>query len=192
MWLGVCVGVGVPLLFGVRPPVSLPGVGVLAWFFFVGCLSWLLLLLLLVFFLPLLRFLLFLRLLCRWLRCPVCLGVAWFLLPGLGGRRLPLRFSSGWLALLCLLSAALVVCLPVLCLPWFPSFGLLSGLGCIAVLVSVARGRVVAGSVRSLLLKLASSALLPSGGLGCGGLLFVSFPARGFRVFALERGCYVC
>jgi len=187
VWLGVCVGVGVPLLFGVRPPVSLPGVGVLAWFFFVGCLSWLLLLLLLVFFLPLLRFLLFLRLLCRWLRCPVCLGVAWFLLPGLGGRRLPLRFSSGRLAVLCLWFVALALCLLRRCLLWSLSFAPLFGLVRLAVLASVARGRVVAGSVRSLLLKLASSALLPSGGLGCGGLLFVSFPARGFRVFALER-----
>jgi len=179
-----------PLFSGV-PPFPFPGVGVLARFF-VGCLLWLLLLLLLVFFLPLLRLLSFLRLLCRWLRFPVCLGVAWFLFLGLAGARLLVLSLFGLWAALLRWSVGLVLCLLRLCLPWFLSFAPLFGLVRLAVLVSVARGRVVAGSVRSLLLKLASSALLPSGGLGCGGLLFVSFPARGFRVFAFERGCYVC
>jgi len=54
--------------------------------------------------------------------------------------------------------------------------------------VFVALGLVASGSVPLLRPKLASSARLPSGGLGCGGLLSALLPARGFRVFAFERG----
>ena len=46
----------------------------------------------------------------------------------------------------------------------------------------VALGPVASGSVPLLRPKLASSARLPSGGLGCGGLLSALLPASGFGV----------
>ena len=55
----------------------------------------------------------------------------------------------------------------------------------------VALGLVASGSALCLLPKLASSARLPSGGLGCGGLLSALLPASGFGVSTLLKGaCY--
>jgi len=53
--------------------------------------------------------------------------------------------------------------------------------------VFVALGPVASGSVPLLLPKLASSALLPPGGLGCGGLLLLSSLRQGLAFNALER-----
>jgi len=59
-----------------------------------------------------------------------------------------------------------------------PLFGLVRS----AALVFVALGPVASGSVPLPRPKLASSARLPSGGLGCGGLLSALLPASGFGV----------
>jgi len=72
--------------------------------------------------------------------------------------------------------------LGLLSLLWLRSFVPLFGLVLIAASVFVAPGLVASGSVPLLLPKLASSALLPSGGLGCGGLLSALLPASGFGV----------
>jgi hypothetical protein len=86
----------------------------------------------------------------------------------------------------------LAPCLRLLCLPWSLSCVLLSGLVRPVVLASVALGLAVAGSVRFRLFKLASSALLPSGGwvvVGC--FLFPSL--HGGSVCLLLKGAlYVC
>jgi len=79
------------------------------------------------------------------------------------------------------LFVVLALRLLLLCLLWSLSFAVLFGLVSPAALVFVVLG-VVGGSVPLLRPKLASSALLPSGGLGCGGLLSALLPASGFGV----------
>jgi hypothetical protein len=145
-------------------------------------------LLLLVLFLRCLLLLrLFRRLLCLLRLCLRCLGVAWsVLLVWAGSRRLLPSLCGSW-GLLSLWFAVWGLRLVLGFLAWSPSSVPLCGLVLSAALVFVALGLVASGSALCLLPKLASSALLPLGGLGCGGLLPAFLPARGFRVFALER-----
>jgi hypothetical protein len=130
-----------------------------------------------------LRFL-FLRplLLSLWLPWLLCLGALLLCLIAWAGSRLPLRFLCGLRGLLLLWFAVWGLRLGLLSLLWLRSSVPLCGLVLSAALVFVALGPVASGSALCLLPKLASSARLPSGGLGCGGLLSALLPASGFGV----------
>ena len=135
--------------------------------------------LLLVLFLSFLLLLFVLR--CRCPLCFVCLGVLLLSSRVSVGRRLPLPSLSGWWGRLLLLFVVLALRPLLLCLLWSLSFAVLFGLVSPVALVFVVLG-AVGGSVPLRLSKLASSARLPSGGLGCGGLLSALLPASGFGV----------
>jgi len=135
--------------------------------------------LLLVLFLSFLLLLFVLR--CRCPRCFVCLGVVLLSSSVSVGSRPLLPSLSGWWGRLLLLFVVLALRLLLLCLLWSLSFAVLFGLVSPAALVFVVLG-VVGGSVLLLLPKLASSARLSSGGLGCGGLLSALLSAPGFGV----------
>jgi len=134
---------------------------------------------------------LFRRLLCLLRLCLRCLGVAWSVLLVWAGSRRRLPSLCGSWALLSLWFAAWGLRLVLGFLPWSPSSVPLCGLVLSAASVFVALGPVASGSALCLLPKLASSARLPSGGLGCGGLLSALLPASGFGVSTLLKGaCY--